>query len=266
MNLTKYPDTLDRIAASYALGSLRGGARRRFEAMARVQAPVRAAALVWQTRFAAMTELQERTAPDPAVWTRIHNLVQAEREVARMQLGRAAAPAPAPVPSAAGSGGWLRSLVFWRSVALASVVATVLALVTGANLRDQLGGQIASLRTQLQAAPQIAYVAVLSDDKSAASMLVTFDPRTHNLVLQRVGSYHEAGDKSLQLWALPPAGGPRSLGVLGNDRVLRVNAAEGDIRQIPMLAISLEPKGGVPGAGGPTGPVLFKGPLVPNSL
>jgi anti-sigma-K factor RskA len=264
MNLTKYPDTLDRIAASYALGSLRGGARRRFEAMARVQAPVRVAALVWQTRFGAMTELQERTAPDPAVWTRIHNLVQADREVARMQLARV--DAPAPVSSAAGSGGWLRSLVFWRSLALAGVAATVLALVAGANLRDQLGGQIASLRTQLQAAPQIAYVAVLSDDKSAASMLVTFDPRTHNLVLQRVGSYQEAGDQSLQLWALPPAGGPRSLGVLGQDRVLRVNAAEGDVRQIPMLAISLEPKGGVPGASGPTGPVLFKGPLVPNNL
>lgn len=266
MNLTQYPDTLDRIAASYALGTLRGGARRRFEAMARVQAPVRAAALVWQTRLSAMTELQEQTVPDPAVWTRIHNLVQAERELAGMQHARVDAPVPAPAPSASDSGGWLRSLVFWRSVALAGVVATVLALVTGANLRDQLGGQIASLRTLLQSAPQIAYVAVLSDDKSAASMLVTFDPRTHNLVLQRVGSYQEAVDKSLQLWALPLTGGPRSLGVLGNDRVLRVNAAEGDIRQIPMLAISLEPKGGVPGAGGPTGPVLFKGPLVPNSL
>ncbi len=262
MDLTQHPDTLDRIAASYALGSLRGGARRRFEALARVQAPVRAAALVWQTRFSAMTELQEQTAPDPAVWTRIHNLVQAEREVTCMQLARVDAPAV----SATGSGGWLRSLVLWRSVALAGVAATVLALVAGANVRDQMGAQIASLRAQLQATPQIAYVAVLSDAKSAASMLVTFDPRTHNLVLQRLGNYHEAGDKSLQLWALPPAGGPRSLGVLGQGRVLSVNAAEGDVRQIPMLAISLEPKGGVPGAGGPTGPVLFKGLLVPNTL
>lgn len=262
MNLTQHPDTLDRIAASYALGSLRGGARRRFETMARVQAPVRAAALVWQTRLSAMTELQEQSAPDPAVWTRIHNLVRADREVARMQVGRDAAP----LPLAVSSGGWLRSLALWRSVALAGIVATVLALVAGANVREQLGAQIATLRTQLQATPQIAYVAVLSDDKSTASMLVTFDPRKQNLVLQRVGSYQEAGDKSLQLWALPPAGGPRSLGVLGQDRVLRVSADEGDIRQIPMLAISLEPRGGVPSAGGPTGPVLFKGPLVPNSL
>ena len=264
MNLMQHPDTLDRIAASYALGSLRGGARRRFEAMARVQAPVRAAALVWQTRLSAMTELQEQVAPDPAVWTRILNLVQADREVLQMQRARV----PTPDAPAVGGGGrvWLRSLALWRTVALAGVVATTLALVTGASMRGQLGSQIAALRTQLERTPQIAYVAVLADGNAAASMLVTFDPQNRKLILQRVGSYREAGDKSLQLWALPPAGGPQSLGVLGQDRVLRIHAAEGDIRQIPMLAISLEPKGGVPSAGGPTGPVLFKGPLVHNAL
>ena len=262
MNLMQHPETLDRIAASYALGTLRGGARRRFEGMARVQAPVRAAALVWQTRLSAMTELQEQAAPDPAVWTRIHNLVQADQQALRMQAARSA---PAPSPAAVG-GGWLRSLALWRTVALAGIVATTLALISGANVREQLGGQIAVLRTQLQASPQIAYVAVLSDDKSAAAMLVTFDPRKRTLLVKRVGNYQEAADKSLQLWALPPAGGPRSLGVLGQDRILRLSAAEGEVREIPMLAISLEPRGGVPGAGGPTGPVLFKGPVVPNTL
>ena len=135
MNLAQHPETLDRIAASYALGSLRGGARRRFEAMARVQAAVRAAALAWQTRLSAMTELQEQATPDPAVWTRIHNLVQADQELRQMQGARTTAqPAHATAPSArAGSGGWLRSLALWRTVALAGIVATTLALVTGAN-------------------------------------------------------------------------------------------------------------------------------------
>ena len=267
MNLLQHPDTLDRIAASYALGSLRGGARRRFEAMARVQAPVRAAALVWQTRLSAMTEIQEQAAPDPAVWTRILNLVHADGEVLKMRAARVLTPvAPAVNNGVDSGGGWLRSLALWRTVALAGVVATTLALVTGASMRGQLGSQIAALRTQLEQTPKIAYVAVLADDKAAASVLVTFDPQNGKLVLQRVGGFHEAGDKSLQLWALPPAGGPQSLGVLGQDRVMRINAAEGDVRQIPMLAISLEPKGGVPGAGGPTGPVLFKGPLVRNAL
>jgi anti-sigma-K factor RskA len=38
------------------------------------------------------------------------------------------------------------------------------------------------------------------------------------------------------------------------------------VREVPALAISLEPKGGVPSAGGPTGPVLFKGALLQTTL
>jgi anti-sigma-K factor RskA len=107
---------------------------------------------------------------------------------------------------------------------------------------------------------------VLSDDKAAASMLVTFDPKNNQLMLQRVGGFQEGADKSLQLWALPPSGGPRSLGVLGHEKLLTLVAGESDVRQVPALAISLEPKGGVPSATGPTGPVLFKGELIQRTL
>ena len=268
MNLIKHPELLDRLASSHALGTLRGGARRRFEAMAREQAPVRAAALIWQSRIASMNELQTAVPPSPVVWTRIDNLLQGEKETHAMQAARqATANANA---AGEGLGGWLRSLALWRGTTAAGVAATVVAVVVGVNMRDdisqRLGSQIASLQTQLQAAPQIEYVAVLADDKSTASMLVTFDPKNRKLVLQRVGGYQEAGDRSLQLWALPPSGGPKSLGVLGSDKVLRLTAAEGDVREVPTLAISLEPKGGVPGAGGPTGPVLFKGALIQKLL
>jgi len=64
------------------------------------------------------------------------------------------------------------------------------------------------------------------------------------------------------LWALPPAGGPRSLGVMGGEPVMRLPASEGDIRAVPTLAISLEPRGGAPAGSGPTGPVLFTGALL----
>lgn len=64
---------------------------------------------------------------------------------------------------------------------------------------------------KLSATPQIEYVAVLNDDQASASMLVTFDPKNGKLTLQRVGSFQEASEKSLQLRALPPSSGPRSL-------------------------------------------------------
>ena len=259
MNITQHPELVDRLAASYALGTLRGGARRRFETLAREHATVRAAALVWQTRWSGLTELQPAVNPAGVVWTRIENLVQADKAAAAMQAARTPEAVAAP-------GGWWRNLLVWRGAAAAGAIATLAAVVVGVQvnggLRDTAGAQIAALQQQLQATPQIQYVAVLADDKADASMLVTFDPKNNQLVLQRVGGFQEGADKSLQLWALPPSGGPRSLGVLGNDRLLKLVAQEGEVKEVPTLAISLEPLGGVPSATGPTGPVLFKGALI----
>lgn len=260
MNLMKHPELLDQLAAAHALGTLRGGARRRFEAMAREQAPVRAAALVWQSRVASMNELQAPSEPAPAVWTRIENLVRADND----QQAMAAARAPTTPPGR--PGGWLRSLALWRGATAAGALSTVLAVVTAVGLRDNLGARISELQAQLEATPQVEYVAVLHDDQASASMLVTFDPKSRKLTLQRVSGFQEASDKSLQLWALPPSGGPRSLGVLGQERLLQLAAGEGDVREVPTLAISLEPKGGVPSERGPTGPVLFKGALIQKML
>ncbi len=275
MNLTHNPDLLDRLAGHYALGTLRGGARRRFETLAREHANVRAAALVWQTRLASVNELQMQVTPSPVVWTRIDNLVRGELEAATMQSRKLAAK-QLPDTEKAAPTGWWSGLALWRGLATAGALASVVAVTVGLNLRgqignqttqlSQMGGEISRLQAQLLATPQIEYVAVLADDKSAASMLVTFDPKNKKLVLQRVGGYQEAGDRSLQLWALPPSGGPRSLGVLGGDKLLQLTANDGDIRAVPTLAISLEPKGGVPSAGGPTGPVLFSGRVILKML
>ena len=251
MNLIAHPELLELLAASHALGTLRGGARRRFETLAREQAPVRAAALVWQGRLASMTELQSPVVPDPAVWTRIRNIIDAEQSALALERQRDAARAAGE----ARQGGWLRSLALWCGAAAAGALATVVAVTVGLNLRDQL-----------QNAPAVQYVAVLNDDKAAASMLVTFDPKKKQLVLQRVGGYQEGADKSLQLWALPPGGAPRSLGVLGNAPALRLTASESDVQAVPALAISLEAKGGVPPGSGPKGPILFKGALIEKTL
>lgn len=257
MNLSQHPELLDRLAAAYALGTLRGGARRRFETLARERAPVRAAALVWQSRMLSVNELQTPAQAPAAVWTRIHNLVRAEREQQVMIQTRTEPPA---------RGGWWRSLPLWRGTTAAGALATVLAVVTAVGLRDDLGAQIGALQARLEAQPQIEYVAVLNDDQASASMLVTFDPKNRQLTLQRVGGYQEAADKSLQLWALPPGAAPRSLGVLSQDKLLQLATDQQAVGDVPALAISLEPKGGVPSETGPTGPVLFKGALIRKLL
>ncbi|WP_426145016.1 anti-sigma factor [Polaromonas sp. DSR2-3-2] len=256
MNIHDNPSLVDQLAACYALGTLRGGARRRFETLARDNATLRAAALIWQGRLASVAELQPEVAPSPAVWKRIENLVQAEKQAQAMQSARSqAAPAPA-------SGGWWASLGLWRGATAAGALATVLAVVVSVNFTNQLNGQVRELSAKLSATPAIEYVAVLADDKANASILVTFDPNTQKLMLKRVGDFREQPDKSLELWALPPGAPAKSLGVMSGDAVVQLTAAGSDIRQSPALAITLEPKGGVPPGTAATGPILFKGALI----
>lgn len=271
MNPMQHPELAERLAAAHALGTLRGGARRRFETLARQDPRLRALALVWQERMAAMTELQTAQAPGPQVWTRIE--LELRREQARAAKAAAAAPATAS-PRAGWLGQWL-----WPGAALAGGLATMaavaVALQLGATLaeREQALAQARAERTaasqrnaqlvsQLSAAPQVRYVAVLQDQRSAPAMLVTFDPNNATLTLRRVGDFREGAERSLQLWALPDGGAPRSLGVLGEGGVIRLPTDEQAVRGIPALAISLEPRGGVPSERGPTGPVLFQGALL----
>jgi anti-sigma-K factor RskA len=231
---------------------LRGAARRRFEAQARQSPALRALAITWQERFAAMTELQPEQAPSPNVWKRIRIQLDAQRH---------AGPRGSPPQR-------------WRAFALAGAVATIAAAGVALSLFVQLGQrgeslarvqqQNVSLVSQLRASPEISYVAMLSDDRNAPAVLVTFDPKHNTLTLKRLGDFSEGAQKSLQLWALPRGGAPKSLGVLPPSGVVKLTAAEGQV-QVPALAISLEPKGGVPGDRGPTGPVLFKGAVVPMS-
>ncbi|NMM06353.1 anti-sigma factor [Polaromonas sp.] len=253
MNIQNNPVLMEQLAASYALGTLRGGARRRFETLARDNATLRAAALIWQGRLASVAELQPQAAPSPVVWQRIENLVKAEKQAQAMLAAHA---------TASTAGGWWASLGLWRGATGAAALAAAVAVVAGLNLNTRLSGQLQELTAKLAATPEVQYVAVLADDKAEASMLVTFDPKNGRLSLKRVGAFREQADKSLELWALPPGAAPQSLGVLSADPVVRLTAAASALRQLPTLAISLEPKGGVPPGSGPSGPVLFKGALI----
>lgn len=245
MDILSRPDLLDRLAASYALGTLRGGARRRFATLARQNPAARARVIVWQDHFAALAELQPAQQPGAQAWSRIAQAIAAEAP--------AAATATAPASRAQDSSlldGLRRRLFVWRGMTAATAVVAVASL---------------AVAMQMMAKPEIQYVAVLQDEAQNASMLVTFDPTKKTLTLKRVGAFQEAADRSLELWALPPGQAPKSLGVVQGQPVVRLTAGSRDVSTAPALAITLEPKGGAPG-GKPTGPVLFKGALLRTTL
>ncbi len=273
MNFGQHPELLDQLAARYALGILKGGARRRLEAQARQSAAVRARVLLWQERMHAMLELQPSLPPHATsqlqnVWKRIENsLATLPKSVIEPVVSW-----PPLVQAHQALEALRRKAMYWSAAA----VTAGLAAVVGWGLQLQTTHQLASNRTQLaqlqqqlqaQAArQQVEYVAVLADDKSSATVLVTFDADKQRMILQRVSNFQEDTDKSLQLWAVQPGQAPQSLGLPGSGKEMRLTTSPAIVRGAAVLAISLEPKGGAPAGSGPTGPILFKGELLKTVL
>lgn len=239
MDPRRHPDLVDKLAAEYAVGTLRAGARRRFEQILRHDDAVRATVERWQRYLADLPALQPATAPLPEILCRVE-----------VQLGWRE---PTPARKALWQRIW-QGTGFWRGAT--AVAAVVAAVAIGLNLR---------LAQQLRDAPVANAVAVLQDAQAQAAVLVTWDARTGTLSLKLLDATPLNTEQALQLWALPPGGHPQSLGVIGHQRAVRLTVAQ-PLRQVPALAISVEPRGGSPNPQGPTGPVVFKGALIDSTL
>lgn len=239
MDPRRHPDLVDKLAAEYAVGTLRAGARRRFEQILRHDDAVRATVERWQRYLADLPALQPATAPLPEILCRVE-----------VQLGWRE---PTPARKALWQRLW-QGTGFWRGAT--AVAAVVAAVAIGLSLR---------LAQQLRDAPVANAVAVLQDAQAQAAVLITWDARTGTLSLKRLDATPLNTEQALQLWALPPGGHPQSLGVIGHQRAVRLTVAQ-PLRQVPALAISVEPRGGSPNPEGPTGPVVFKGALIDSTL
>jgi anti-sigma-K factor RskA len=255
MNLINNPELLTHLAQSYALGILRGRARTRLEMMAREQPSIRAQMLLWQSHFACMAELQPVSEPDKTVWTKIENLVKADLTP---MLSAPATLKATLKPTVR----WWQKLGVWQSLAATAVIALV---ALGGQVNNQIGG----LEKQLSAAKaeaRVQYVAVLNDALSKEAILVTIDASRNELKVKRVGAFRETPEQSLQLWTIVPGIKPKSLGVLSAEDLVKLVSLISNPAQAQLLAVSLEPRGGVPEEGGPTGPILFKGALLKSEI
>jgi anti-sigma-K factor RskA len=137
----------------------------------------------------------------------------------------------------------------------------------GASMYEQFVAQVHDLQQKLQKTAQLQNVAVLLDDKNAPAMLVTLNAGAESLQLQRLNSVKEGREDTLQVWALPAQGSPRSLGILQSGiKTPQVKFSEQALTQVERLAISVEPKGGAPEGRGPSLPYLFSGAWVRKAL
>jgi anti-sigma-K factor RskA len=159
-------------------------------------------------------------------------------------------------PGPARGAGWWNRVGLWRPLAILSSGAMAALLAIVVLLPAEKPGPAEAMPA--------AYIAVLSDPKTQRPVLVATAARKDaRLSVRALDPAILVSGRSLELWAVPRQGGPRSLGLVEVEHVTLRLAAEADrsLGDIPLLAVSLEPKGGST-TGAPTGPVLYSGPCV----
>jgi anti-sigma-K factor RskA len=224
------PERADALAAEYVLGTLSRRARTRFARFIGIDRGITDAVIAWEARLLPFAESIAPVSPPERVWAQILARVQNRRE-------------PTPAPSL-----WA-NVGLWRGLALAGF-ATAMAL------------SIVLLSPPAER-PDQTMVAILAGADAKPVLVATADRAGHTLRVKAVAPVDIAADRALELWALPAAGNPRSLGLIAPSGVVQIaltGSADAALAQIPVLAVSLEPRGGSP-TGLPTGPVLYSGPI-----
>ncbi|MEO8836849.1 MAG: anti-sigma factor [Caldimonas sp.] len=220
-------DLADALAAEYVLGTLRGGARRRFEALLPAHSELHQATLAWHERLMPLTGVLAPVQPSSEVWRRISDRLDRRKD------------------ARAGSA-WQR-LAFWRGLTAFATVAAIGLAVLLAN-PSPVPPPIVVVLAATSAAPS---------GVSAAAIVASISGDGATLVTRAITPVAVRPDRSLELWAIPAGGAPRSLGLLpvGSGTVaLRGKVLAG----AETLAVTVEPTGGSP-SGKPTGPIVYSG-------
>jgi len=223
-------DLADAIAADYCVGTLRGGARRRFEALLPAHPALREAVRAWHERLLPLTASLPPVEPSGDVWRRISE---------RIGAGNGSRPVAA-------EGAW-RRLSFWRGLTAFASVAAI--------------GFAALLASPRVLPPPVVVVLAATDAAASSvqggSIVASISGDGASLVTRAITPVALRSDRSLELWAVPKQGAPRSLGVLpgGSGTVaLRAKVLAG----ADTLAVTVEQAGGSPD-GKPKGPIVYAG-------
>lgn len=227
------PPLADRLAADYVLGTLRGPARRRFEALLPAHPALRQQVHAWQDRLNVLAADLPPVDPSPAVWQAIERrLFPAQRAPERVR--------------------WWQRLGVWQGLAVTAMVAAL-----GVGIALQPGPSQPPVVVVLSTTDPALKDAALAQ---TAQFVASVSADGQSLVLKPLNGARVTAQQALELWALPADGSaPRSLGLISGDRdttVLRRALLEGT----GGFAVSVEPQGGSP-TGAPTGPVISVGKL-----
>lgn len=260
MNLHRYPQLVDMLAAEYVLGTLRGGARRRFQRYADHDTVIRQAVEEWQRRISPLAELAEPRMPPAAVWDTI------ERRLGLTSAREAARARTVVEKPARPSRSIFDNLAFWRGWAIGVTgFAAVAAVVAVRSLLPSAVTPSTAPTVAQQPEAAVSHVAVLNDKDAHPVMLVAWDEARSTMTLHPLGKVDLPAGRAMELWGIPANGHPVSLGMLPDSASGKVTAGQQKPESYAALAVSIEAPGGSPDHNAPKGPVVFSGKLLPVS-
>ncbi|MDX1496484.1 MAG: anti-sigma factor [Salinisphaeraceae bacterium] len=219
----------DALAAEYVLGTLRGQARNRFEAIMRDDADLRDLVTLWEGLLDRFNSGIEPVPAPPRLWAAVER-----------RLGFRDAPPRMQALKTGSRMHWLRGL--WVSAGVTALL--VMALIFSP---EPVGDPFA---------PDLQVV--LENKQAEPVWQVQADTRHNILKISAVRPINLPSDRDLELWLVPKSGEPPiSLGLMPTQMAhKRLVVSETPLAEGAALAVSLEPKGGSP-TGSATGPILY---------
>lgn len=217
------PERLERLAREYALGTLTGPARRRFERLLRETPAAMMAVGAWQERLAGLASTVPALQPTESVWRAL------ERRLFVSSTRGVSAPT--------GPLRWLGGLLSGR------VVGGVLAGVFLCALLLRLQPGLIGMEPQTDALPA-SYVGLLTDTAGKPTVLASSRRHGRRLTVKLLQPVAIPAGSVAQLWALPRDGSAAfPVGVIpgtGSATVVLADTSEKLFFNVSRLAVSFE--------------------------
>ncbi len=225
------PELFEQLAIEYAVGSLQGRARKRFEALMETHFYLQATVDAYENKFATLVELLPDAQPSNQVWKNIDAHIQTSPSTVKQEA----------------KASWWKSNFFKQGFGMAAM-----ALIVSAVL----------LLNPMTVTPT-SYAAVLKSDSNTAVAMTKIEKSDMMLTID-IMKVKVADDMELTLWCHPKDGGmPMKMGTISKTGETKIKISKEEwqnMKDVGVLAISVEHKGSNT-AMKPTGKILLKGQL-----
>ena len=234
LNRYQYPAVFEHLAMSYALGTLQGRARQRFEHLQERHFYLRAVTQAYQQQFDSLLELLPAEAPPPRVWEHI------EKDLGLKSIQRQQKQAD----KARQRTNWL----LWPAMSFASVLAAVATVLI---LNTQQPDMYFSKLKGMGGMDSVAMVTASQDDMRLTVALADTMPMEKNQMPTLWCLSKKQGEMPMRMGELKPKG----LSEFDIDKKTWKS-----LHDVAELAISLEPMDH-PDADQPMGEMIYLGQL-----